>query len=178
MALPEIRTWNHREVVTADQFNEQVRDVARSLTNPPYAICTRDSVLPVTGGTNALIPWTSAETSGITTNSSAGYVTGLRVQEAGLYWVDLSLCGRVTDSGIAHFQAYIKVNGNHAFSGTTTAEADGFQDSAYASGLLRLNANDVVTVEVYVTAGRSAEFAEGPWQAYTCRLHLYWSGGF
>ncbi|MGV9693319.1 hypothetical protein ACWDUX_29915 [Streptomyces sp. NPDC003444] len=138
----------------------------------------RDSILPVTGGTNALVTWTSAESNGVNTNSAPnGGLTGPRIHQPGLYWITCSLCGRVSNEGIAHFQVYIKVNGNHAIGGTTTAEEQGFQDTAYASGLLRLNPDDVITAEVYVTAGRTADFAEGPWQAYTCRLALQWVGG-
>ncbi|OKH95411.1 hypothetical protein AB852_00635 [Streptomyces uncialis] len=72
----------------------------------------------------------------------------------------------------------ICVNGSAQLRGICTAEDASYQDTAFASGLLLLNAGDIVSTEVYVSASRTADFASGTWQQDTCVLSLNWTGRF
>lgn len=178
MALPEIKSWQSREVVSADKLNEQIRDVNAFLTNPPYALCKRSSSFSTGGGGYTSVVWdNNPNLNGVTANGAPGYIASLRIIHPGIYYTHFALGGKVTDTAVSHFMADIKVNGVLKLRGVCTTEDTGYQDTVYAAGYLSLQAEDLITTEVYVSSGRTASFCTDTWQQSTTRLSLHWMGG-
>ncbi|MFF9481384.1 hypothetical protein [Streptomyces sp. NPDC014733] len=153
-ALPALKSWQLRELVTAEAFNQQVRDVQKWLRNPPLFTAARTKSVTVSGGTAVNLPWNTADLNGfIAVKNSSGEITGFSPKTAGRYLIHGQVCGKL-DKSLGHLCLYLKVNGTTKGMGVAQYENAAYMDSAMSSVIVSLRTSDVISTDVYVSSGR------------------------
>ncbi|MGV9694112.1 hypothetical protein ACWDUX_34010 [Streptomyces sp. NPDC003444] len=157
-------------------MNAQVRDVQRWLENPPYFDCKRSEGYTLTGGTTATLPWNTETSNGFTfAKDGTGKITSVSPTYRGRYMIHAQICGRAS-APPCHLYLDFTVNGTVKQIGVVNVESTAFMDSVRLTGLLYLEAKDVLSTRVYASAGRTATLTSAADQQLATTFYGYWMG--
>ncbi|GGW89519.1 hypothetical protein [Streptomyces noursei] len=175
-ALPPLKTWQPRELATPAIFNEQVRDVQKFLRNPPHFSLTRSKSATIAGGTTTNLPWDNDSLYGFTASkNSSGEIIGVRPNFPGRYLIHGQICGKL-DKSVGHLCIYVKRNSSTKGMGVAQYENSSYMDSTLATTVVDLSVTDVISTDVYVSAGRTGHITDTAEQQLASVLLGYWIG--
>ncbi|MGV9694111.1 hypothetical protein ACWDUX_34005, partial [Streptomyces sp. NPDC003444] len=148
-------------------------DANTALSRPAYGILSDAPSFTFTGeATPQEMRFSNAWASKATVLTSGTVKRGLKLSEAGLYDIDLTISAQV-DGGNpdSHLNALVAVNGAIVARGAFTAR-HGYTQSAHVKRLLPLRADDEITARVLVDTGRTVRFGISAGTLQGCRMSV------
>lgn len=148
--VPSMQTFSLYRVVSAVDWNSQVRDPARFMNSPPRALVTYTSTQTSSTGVYILCAWDTETYDTDTIHDPATNNSRLTVRSAGLYniWANVFWAGNATGARV------VQVRKNSAGSSTG---GTGLMLAEMKTAGSALASNAFVTREVFLAAGDYVE---------------------
>lgn len=192
-AVPPIKTWTQRELVSADTMNAGIRDVHEWLARPP-AIRLKGSRAPIAASTYALLPfqppgpWGTYASAGMTVAKTDGMVWGLKAPLTGRYRLTIGATMTAASGAAASRDTWIYAAVNAHDSGQAVADnatvaycpvaVSSFTHMGSHTVELRLHAEDVVRLagRMEGSAVTFADTSSSPAYEHCSYVELRWAG--